>query len=98
RDYFLVLDEVEILQMQSSFRNKLPLCFDYFKLFKRKCLVSATLINFSDEHLIKLPKFKVLMYEPPNLTLEIRKYTSQPHISVANQLINHIQTGNKSKF
>lgn len=96
KEYFMTLDEVEILQMQSGFRSKLPLCFDYFKKFERKCFVSATLLTFTDEDLLNLPKYQVLKYKSSREegiishqeNLSIRKYNSNlPHLAVAKDLI-----------
>lgn len=96
KDYFLVLDEVEILQLQSAFRKRLPLCFEYFKEFKRKCLVSATIIDFSDEKLNKLPMYHVEKSEYSEEegdilyfdNLNLRKYsTNFPHIEVAKDIV-----------
>lgn len=100
KDYFLVLDEVEILQFHSQFRIKLPLCFEYFKDFTGKCLVSATLINFSDKVLKKLPIINVEKkefikeegYLPYFENLQFRKYGSEfPHIEVAQDLLKFYQ-------
>jgi len=102
KEFFLVLDEVELLQMQSGFRKVLPLCFDYFKKFERKTLVSATLLNFSDEVLKNLPTYNLEVYtykkddEGNNYVkdkepLEIRTFKMNPHWGVANQLVEYFK-------
>jgi|GEM_PF-3937896 len=96
-DFFLVLDEVEILQLQSGFRGRLPLCFDYFKKFKRKCLVSATLLDFSDKEIQKLPVYhveKVLLdkeigHIKYKEKIDFKQYKSNfPHIEVAQDILS----------
>ncbi|WP_100628017.1 hypothetical protein [Algoriphagus formosus] len=105
KEFFLVLDEVELLQMQSGFRSKLPLCFDYFKKFKRKCLVSATLLDFSDEELKKLPQYDLevfthktdelgIPYTRDKERLEIRTFKKHPHWGIANQLVDFFKSKN----
>lgn len=113
KEFFLVLDEVELLQMQSGFRSKLPLCFDYFKKFERKCLVSATLLEFSDEALSKLRKYDLevythktdelgIPYTREKENLKIRVFKKNPHWGVANQLVDFFKgqkgTLKKDKF
>lgn len=95
KDYFLVLDEVEILQMQSGFRNRLPLCFDFFKLFIKKCFVSATLLEFNDSEISNLPKFEVMVDNEIKPALNIIRYSKDPHVGVANRLSSFIgKSGN----
>jgi hypothetical protein len=107
KEFFLVLDEVELLQMQSGFRSKLPLCFDYFKKFENKCLVSATLLDFSDETLKKLPTYDLEVYTHKideygnnfirdKESLEIRNFKINPHWGIANQLVEYFKKGNQS--
>lgn len=107
KEYFMVLDEVEILQMQSGFRDKLPLCFDYFEKFDEKCFVSATLLDFSDDDLKKLPRYKVEKYEfseeegqieyKEDLNLKI--YNSNlPHLAVARDLTKFYKDNSQSKY
>lgn len=113
KEFFLVLDEVELLQMQSGFRSKLPLCFDYFKKFERKCLVSATLLDFSDLELKKLPVYDLevythktdelgIPYTRDKEELQIRVFKKNPHWGVANQLVDFFKgkngTTKKEKF
>ena len=90
KEFSLVLDEVELLQMQSGFRDKLPLCFEYFKLFKSKCLVSATPLEFSDKKLSKLTKYylEVITNETDDLgnNRSRDKQRSEPHVEIANKI------------
>ncbi|MEN2282394.1 hypothetical protein AAGF08_09675 [Algoriphagus sp. SE2] len=106
KNFFLVLDEVELLQMQSGFRKVLPLCFDYFKKFEQKCLVSATLLNFSDKEIDSLQKYTLEVYtekrdelgipetrekEP----LQIRNFSKNPHWAIANQIVEFFSKESK---
>lgn len=65
-DFFLVLDEIEVLQMHSGFRPKIPLAFDYFKKFTNKCLVTATPLKLNDKKLKKLFVHNVQVFEDPS--------------------------------
>lgn len=46
--YFLMVDEIDTFQIDTSFRTSLEYAIDYFKDFKEKCALTATLIPFSD--------------------------------------------------
>ncbi len=54
KDYFLLLDEIDSIQKDSSFRKRMETCLEYYKEFpnKNRAVVSATIIAFSD------PSFK----------------------------------------
>jgi hypothetical protein len=104
KDFFLVLDEVEILQLQSGFRDKLPLCFEYFKKFKKKCLVSATLLDFSDEEISGLPVCHVIKSEYDasighldyKEKIDFKQYKSNyPHIEVAKDILQFYKSDPK---
>ena len=105
KEYFMTLDEVEILQMQSGFRSKLPLCFDYFKKFERKCFVSATLLTFTDEDLLNLPKYQVVKYKSSREEgyvnykepLKVRFVDSEfPHLALSKLIVNYFKSYEKS--
>jgi hypothetical protein len=112
--FTLVLDEVELLQMQSGFRKSLPLCFEYFKLFTSKCLVSATPLMFSDKDLKKLKIYDLEVYtskideEGNNLTrekqsLQIERFKGhEPHVEIANKIARFFEkdweNNQKKKF
>lgn len=53
KDYFLMIDEIDSFQMDSSFRGRMEDCLDIYKLFpkEQRALVSATQIAFSDPEL-----------------------------------------------
>lgn len=50
QDYFLMIDEIDSFQTDSSFREKMENCIDIYKQFPvdKRALVSATSISFSD--------------------------------------------------
>ncbi|MBA4302201.1 MAG: hypothetical protein C0433_19170 [Cyclobacterium sp.] len=90
-DYFLVLDEVEILQFHSSFRDLLPLCLDYFLEFERKCMVSATMLSFSRAEINELDKYHVEVTYDRNPDLRIIRTKKDPHLVTANRLVDKIK-------
>ncbi|TFV93182.1 hypothetical protein E4S40_13030 [Algoriphagus kandeliae] len=47
-DYFLMVDEIDTFQVDTSYRSSLEFAVDYFKDFKNRCALTATLIPFSD--------------------------------------------------
>ena len=53
KDYFLLLDEVDSFQMDSTFRRSMDECIEYYKKFdkNKRCMLSATLVDFSDPDL-----------------------------------------------
>jgi uncharacterized phage-like protein YoqJ len=63
-EYFhFVLDEHDLMQLQSEFREFLPIAFDYYKLFpenKRTCL-SATHYLFSDPEFSNEPELHFII-------------------------------------
>lgn len=48
-DYFLLIDEIDTFQTDTSYRSSLEYVIDYFHDFTDKAAVTATLIPFSDE-------------------------------------------------
>jgi len=66
RDYFLLLDEIDSFQMDSTYRKSMEECLDYYKLFdkSKRCMLSATTIEFSDPTLQKEAKTQ-LSYDIP---------------------------------
>ncbi len=49
-DYFLLLDEIDSIQKDSTFRKRMEICMGFYKKFniKNRAVVSATLLDFSD--------------------------------------------------
>ncbi len=49
KNYFLMVDEIDTFQSDSTFRSSMELCIDYYFNFKNRCVVSATVIPFSNK-------------------------------------------------
>ena len=56
-NYFLLLDEIDSIQKDSTFRKKMEICMELYKKFDfdKRAVVSATLLDFSDPILNSLP-------------------------------------------
>lgn len=91
-DYFLTLDEVEVLQFHSTFRSLLPLCVEYFLEFDNKCMVSATMLEFSNEKITKLDKYRVELGYEKNKKIKVRRTKLSPHIVLADRLLDKIKS------
>ena len=53
KDYFLMVDEIDVLQTDNNFRPQLENVIDYYLMFplKNRCMVTATMKEFSNPHL-----------------------------------------------
>ncbi len=71
QDYFLLIDEIDSFQLDSTFRSKMEICIDYYKKFNnnKRALISATLFDFSDPLLTKEPLTKIKYENPHNINL-----------------------------
>lgn len=90
KDFFLVLDEVEVLQLQSGLRDSLPICMEYFLKFEKKCMVSATMIKFNNKEINQLDAYTVDLSWDNTKEIEILRYDVDPHIAVANELVTQL--------
>ena len=61
KDYFLMIDEVDMLQSESNYRPKLESLIDYYFQFPaaNRCLVTATLREFTHPLLQQETKFRI---------------------------------------
>lgn len=61
KDYFLMVDEIDVLQTDNNFRPQLENVIDYYLIFpqKNRCMVTATMKEFSNPHLKSECKFSV---------------------------------------
>lgn len=61
KDYFLMIDEVDVLQTDNNFRPQLENVIDYYCIFpsKNRCMVTATMKEFSNPLLKKECKFSI---------------------------------------
>jgi hypothetical protein len=55
KDFFLLFDEIDYMQSSSSYRNLMEYAIDIGKAHENFAVVSATLIDFSDPFMMKLP-------------------------------------------
>lgn len=57
KDYYFMIDEIDSFQSDSSFRDNMELCLDYYKRFprSRRCMITATMLNFTDPDLRREP-------------------------------------------
>lgn len=64
-EYFLMIDEIDSYQYDSSFRSALEDVLDYYWMFPetKRCLVSATIGNFSDKRIEEEPVIEVYFNE-----------------------------------
>lgn len=100
KDFMLVLDEVEVLQLQSGLRDSLPVCMEYFLKFENKCLVSATMIKFNNAEINKLDSYSVELGWDNTKEIEVYRYEVDPHIALANELVdqfNEEKKGNRKE-
>ncbi|MDB0011785.1 hypothetical protein N9E20_03150, partial [Crocinitomicaceae bacterium] len=56
-EYFLLIDEIDSIQKDSSFRGRMNACMEIYKKFNKKnrAVISATLIDFSDPEIVNDP-------------------------------------------
>lgn len=59
KDFFIMIDEIDSFQSEVGYRPKMELSIEYFFRFKEGCLVSATLIDFSDPKVNALPRITI---------------------------------------
>ena len=85
-EFFLLIDEIDSVQLDSSYRKKMEICIEHYKSFPmdKRAVVSATLLEFSDPDLQNIPitRFKyenhnrgkidlISSYNPINVAVEI---------------------------
>jgi len=75
KDFFLLLDEIDSFQLDSSFRRSMEKCIDLYKKFDKdkRAMVSATLIDFSDKELQSETKTVITYETKTNRQIEIIK-------------------------
>ena len=95
--YQVVIDECEILQTQSGFRNVLPRCIDEFLKYSKKTLVSATPIYFTDTNLDSLPKIEVQRENEAKKNLILIKAVDPCHF-VSKKIITSTNNNKNEKF
>ena len=72
-NYFLMVDEIDSFQSDSSYRPKLESVIDYYFNFKNynRCLVSATLNDFTNPEIAAEPIFNIIYKVPIQKTYNL---------------------------
>lgn len=93
KDYFLMIDEVDMIQSESNYRPKLESLIDYYFQFspKNRCLVTATLREFSNPLLRQECKFKLTWKNKPQRDIK-QYYTDDLDALTAQQVQSIPQT------
>ena len=78
-DFFLVIDEVDSFQLDSSYRKSMEECIDYYKIFPKfmRAMLSATKIEFSDQ-VLKNEPITYIKYDTP-YNRKINVITTNPN-------------------
>lgn len=97
-NYFLLIDEIDSFQLDSTYRSKMEECIDVYKKFistKNCAMVSATILNFTDKVLKAEPKteIKYAKVYPKSITVI---YSRQSVELEALHKIKAIHTANKT--
>ena len=83
KDYFILIDEIDSVQLDSSYRKNMEICIEFYKMFpiNKRAVVSATLIDFTDPDLQNIPinRFNYVKYNKGKIELT----SSEKPISVA---------------
>jgi hypothetical protein len=73
KDYFILIDEIDSVQLDSSYRKNMEICIEFYKMFPidKRAVVSATLIDFSDPDLQNIPinRFNYVKYNKGKIQL-----------------------------
>jgi hypothetical protein len=86
KDYFLLIDEIDSFQLDSTFRRSMEMTLDYYKLFEKdkRAMISATRIDFTDPILAKEP-ITFIKYDnqkPRNITVVTTNRSSLQGVSI----------------
>jgi len=98
KEFSLVVDEIDTFQQDTSFRSSLEFAVDYFWDFEKKTVVTATMIEFSDERFKPTKDFPLFEVEIPDYQKRNLNYylVVDSVLAVAN-LINQLQIEDKKK-
>ncbi|MBK7694531.1 MAG: hypothetical protein IPI30_09485 [Saprospiraceae bacterium] len=88
-DYFIMIDEIDSFQSEIGYRPKMELSLDYFFKFKERCLVSATLIEFSNPKIQHLPRIVIDYTKRDKKQLNIINSPSNPIKIVAELILDY---------
>lgn len=89
-DYFLVVDEIDLLQSDSNYRPSLEDVMDYYFRFnvKQRCLVSATIGMFSNPLLEKECVFNLSNIDAPKRNIQLYQ-TENINRTVLDEILKH---------
>lgn len=95
KDYFLMIDEVDMLQSESNYRPKLESLIDYYFMFPaaNRSLVTATLRAFTHPQLQQESTFQITWRNVPNR--KIKLYCTNNLDALAAQQIQSIPQSDK---
>ena len=73
KDYFLMIDEVDMIQSESNYRPRLESLIDHYFEFppKNRCLVTATMREFSNPQLQQECKFNLSWKDAPKRKIQL---------------------------
>ena len=94
KDYFLMIDEIDSYQYDCSYRPKMENVMDYYFQFpiSHRCLVSATIGEFSSKNIIEEPIINVQFDNPQSRNINLI-HTDKAEIRLK-KLIEEIATAN----
>lgn len=95
-DFFLMIDEIDTMQIDSVYRERLENVIDYYfnTPFKNRCIVSATLGEFSDERFSKEQSIEVYYENTPKRNIKLLRTDNVDAVAV--ESIHEILVLNRS--
>ncbi|MCB0687935.1 MAG: hypothetical protein KDC53_15470 [Saprospiraceae bacterium] len=92
-NYFLMLDEIDMYQSKNNYRPHLEDCIDYYFKFRHRCMISATIREFTDPRLKREPR---ILFKPArNEVNEIMIYESKAPIKLLSVLAGKLLSSDK---
>lgn len=90
KDYFLMVDEIDVLQTDNNFRPQLENVIDYYFMFpsKNRCMVTATMKEFNNPLLKKECKFSITWTYNPRRDVRLL-HTNNITQAVIEEVISH---------
>jgi len=84
KDFFIMFDEIDAYQSEISYRPRLEEAFEeYFKFPKdRRCMVSATLQEFSDDRLVGEPQTEIIIDSQQKPGINIIEYSDNKYATI----------------
>lgn len=90
KDYFLMIDEIDVLQTDNNFRPQLENVIDYYLMFplKNRCMVTATMKEFNNPLLKKECKFSITWIYNARRDVKLL-HTNNTTQTVIEEIISH---------